>query len=196
MCGVRSEMMSRLKLVLAVFVALAVVFSVGASIAGGKKKKGPPAWQKRSEAALATLEQPFQKKVAAVLVRLRKKGWEPVVISGRRSIEQQRKIVAAGRSGTMKSRHLCGRAADVMDRRHVWKGPAANPNFKFWTDLGVAARAEGLEWGGDWKRVKDVPHIQSPLGCGQKGPAKKKPAKKKKAAPKKKPAPAKRSIKR
>ncbi len=90
-------MMSRLKLVLAVLVALAVVLSVGASIAGGKKKKkGPPAWQKRSEAALATLEQPFQKKVAAVLVRLRKKGWEPVVISGRRSIEQQRKIVAAG----------------------------------------------------------------------------------------------------
>ena len=52
------------------------------------------------------------------------------------------------------------RAADIVDRRYGWGGPAKNLGFKFWKDLGAAARAEGLTWGGDWRSFKDVAHVQ------------------------------------
>lgn len=130
-----------------------------------KAKATDPRWKRRSEAALVTLEPDFEARVRRVLARLEREGWEPVVVSGRRSKEQQRKIVAAGRSRTMKSLHLCGRAADIMDHRHGWRGPAASPKFRFWVRLGVAARAEGLIWGGDWKSFQDVPHIQIGQRC-------------------------------
>ena len=163
----------------ACIVALAALMLVAGSVftaeAGpDKKDKESSPRISASERHLQSLEPRFAAKVRRVLEALAAKGWQPVVISGRRTVAQQKKIVAAGRSRTMKSRHLCGRAADVMDRRHGWKGPAAKPNFKFWTDLGVAARAQGLEWGGDWKRVKDVPHIQIGPRCGLDVPRKKK----------------------
>ena len=162
-----------LKVVLAI---LAVALVTGVLVTASARPRKPDHRAAASEAALKTLEPRFEKKVRRVLKALKAKGWQPVVISGRRSVAQQRKIVAAGRSRTMKSYHLCGRAADIMDRRHGWRGPAANPNFKFWRDLGVAARAEGLEWGGDWKRIKDVPHVQIGPRCGQNPPAARKPA--------------------
>jgi peptidoglycan L-alanyl-D-glutamate endopeptidase CwlK len=157
------------------FLALALVFGLGlAAEAGpGEKKKGArDARTTASERHIDSLEPRFAKKVRAVLKALEKKGWQPVVISGRRSLAQQKKIVSGGRSRTMKSLHLCGRAADIMDRRYGWKGRAAKPSFEFWVDLGKAARAEGLEWGGDWKRVKDVPHIQIGPKCGVAPPKK------------------------
>ncbi len=136
-----------------------------ASPRAAKPKPDPSRAVKASQAALATLDEDFRAKVERVLEALEAKGWEPVVVSGRRTREQQRKILAAGRSRTLHSHHLCGRAADIMDRRHGWKGLASDPNFKFWTDLGAAARAQGLVWGGDWRKFKDVPHIQLGPKC-------------------------------
>lgn len=119
----------------------------------------------RSEAAIDTLDPKFAGKVRRVVKRLEAAGWQPVVVSGKRTVAQQRKILAAGRSRTMNSLHLCGRAADLMDHRYGWQGEAKRPDFAFWVALGKAARAEGLVWGGDWKRFKDVPHIQIGSKC-------------------------------
>ena len=53
-----------------------------------------------------------------------------------------------------------GNAADIVDKRYAWGGPAANLHFQFWKDLGRIAKQQGCEWGGDWKKFKDVAHIQ------------------------------------
>ncbi|RMG19279.1 MAG: M15 family peptidase, partial [Planctomycetota bacterium] len=106
------------------------------------------------------LDERFRPKVVRILQRLQQKGWQPRVASGRRTLAQQREKVRKGYSKTLRSWHLLGRAADIVDRRWGWNGPAANLDHPFWKDLGEAARLEGLTWGGNWKRFRDVAHVQ------------------------------------
>jgi hypothetical protein len=110
---------------------------------------------------LGGLREDFRPRVIRILQRLRLKGWQPYVASGRRTLAQQRKILAAGNSRTLRSYHLEGLAADIVDRRWKWGGPAADTNHPFWNDLGRAAAAEGLVWGGNFKSFKDVAHVQN-----------------------------------
>ncbi len=53
-----------------------------------------------------------------------------------------------------------GNAADIVDQRYGWSGPAVNAGFQFWKDLGEVARKHGCRWGGDWKSFRDVAHIE------------------------------------
>ena len=94
----------------------------------------PPREERRRQARLKasvkhleSLDPAFRVKVEAMLEALRVEGWEPVVISGRRTVQQQQRIVNAGNSRTMKSYHLCGRAVDVADARYGWRGEARTP---------------------------------------------------------------------
>ena len=122
--------------------------------------EGAPAGAPADSRNLSGLEPDFRARVKRVLRRLEAKGWQPYVAEGRRTKAQQREKVRLGYSKTMRSKHLVGRAADIVDRRYGWGGPAVKWSFRFWRDLGQAARAEGLTWGGDWKRFKDVAHVQ------------------------------------
>jgi hypothetical protein len=81
---------------------------------------------------------------------------------GKRSLARQRELVAAGRSQTMHSRHLTGHAVDlfVMERGKVsWEMPKykalSTVVLECARDLGVQ-----VEWGGNWKTLKDGPHFQ------------------------------------
>ncbi|RMG10516.1 MAG: hypothetical protein D6731_17305 [Planctomycetota bacterium] len=131
-----------------------------ASRGGLRREAGGSAPRFASGGALAGLEPAFRARVEAVLARLRAKGWQPYVAEGRRTLAQQREKVRRGVSRTLRSRHLLGLAADIVDRRYGWGGPAANLRFAFWRDLGAAAHAEGLTWGGDWRSFPDVAHVQ------------------------------------
>ena len=119
----------------------------------------------------------FQPKLRMILNGLRNSGWQPKIAELIRTEEQQRKKVEQGYSQTMKSWHVPstkaflstgksqlwevhGAAADIVDARYGWSGPAANTHFQFWTDLGRLAKMQGCEWGGDWKTFKDVAHIE------------------------------------
>lgn len=51
--------------------------------------------------------------------------------------------------------HHYGLAADLVHRSLGYTAPRA-----WWQQLGVAARALGLEWGGDWPSFRDYPHVQ------------------------------------
>jgi peptidoglycan L-alanyl-D-glutamate endopeptidase CwlK len=113
---------------------------------------------------LAGLEPAFRGKVVAILQELAGKGWKPFVAEGLRTQSQQDEKVRLGYSRTRNSRHLTGHAADIVDRRWGWGGPAASTSHQFWQDLGTAARARGLTWGGDWRSFKDVAHIEVPRG--------------------------------
>lgn len=84
------------------------------------------------------------------------------VTEGLRTIERQKQLVAKGASQTMKSRHITGHAVDLaalIDGEIRWDWPLYAKLAKSMKDaaaeLGVA-----IEWGGDWKTLKDGPHFQ------------------------------------
>jgi hypothetical protein len=106
------------------------------------------------------LDPTFRPKIINILRRLQAQGWQPRVASGRRTLAEQREKVRKGYSKTLKSWHLKGLAADIIDRRWGWGGEASDLNHPFWNALGQAAKAEGLKWGGDFKSFKDVAHVQ------------------------------------
>ena len=95
------------------------------------------------------------------------------VSEGLRSVDRQRKLVARGASRTMQSKHLVGRAVDVIavgdldrdgdidaqDRDLTWDeglyGQIAQAVLGAAKDLGVKVR-----WGGDFKSFFDGPHFE------------------------------------
>lgn len=86
------------------------------------------------------------------------------VTEGLRTAARQRQLVKAGASRTLRSRHLTGHAVDVValvDGKVRWDWPLYPPIA---AAMKQAARELGvpLEWGGDWKRLKDGPHFQLP----------------------------------
>lgn len=93
---------------------------------------------------LGELSQYMQKKVDAVLRDLEGHGWEPNIAEGRRTVEQQRQKVKDKVSKTMKSKHLEGNAADIIDKRHGWSSSC--PKL-FWIHLASSAIAHGLKSG-------------------------------------------------
>ena len=84
------------------------------------------------------------------------------VSEGLRTEEQQREYVRQGKSRTMKSKHLTGKAVDLyplsMDRKVVdWS------RFEELADLMFqVARDQGVEivWGGHWKTFVDKCHFE------------------------------------
>lgn len=89
------------------------------------------------------------------------------VTCGLRTIEEQKALLAAGKSKTLKSRHLTGHAIDyvAIDENGVsYDHPdmlaVANKIKAAAADCGVP-----VEWGGDWKTFKDTPHFQLPVSA-------------------------------
>lgn len=84
------------------------------------------------------------------------------VTEGVRSKERQAFLVWSGKSKTLNSEHLTGRAVDVVvmiDGRADWTmknyATVAASVKKAAAQLGIA-----VEWGGDWKTFPDGPHFQ------------------------------------
>ena len=88
----------------------------------------------------------FRHALGRILDELRGIGWEPRVASGMRTAAQQAEKLRKGYSKTMKSWHVrstfgllpldqesfdvvFGNAADVIDRRWGWSGPASSKSF-------------------------------------------------------------------
>ncbi len=95
---------------------------------------------------------------------------EFIVVEGLRTLEKQREYFQAGKSKTMRSRHLTGHAVDLapmVDTDHdgdlelSW-------SMKDFLPLHEAMEAAGrevnvrIEWGGDWTSFIDAPHWQLP----------------------------------
>ncbi len=93
-----------------------------------------------------TLVPAFAAQLAALLLALRKRGYEPVLFEARRTPERQAWLFGVGRTHslnrkpvtwTLRSRHLSGRAADIIEKRTLWG------DRKFF----VALKAEALKLG-------------------------------------------------
>ena len=84
------------------------------------------------------------------------------VSEGLRTVEKQREYVQQGKSRTMKSKHLIGKAVDLypltMNRKEVdWS------RFEELADLMFqVAKEQGTEivWGGNWKTFVDKCHFE------------------------------------
>lgn len=85
------------------------------------------------------------------------------ITDGLRTLERQKQLVAAGKSKTMKSRHLTGHAVDFVVAEpgggvsydHADMRACAAVFKQAAAELGVA-----IEWGGDWRKFVDTPHIE------------------------------------
>jgi len=84
------------------------------------------------------------------------------VTEGLRTVERQKMLVASGKSQTMKSKHIIGRAVDLAAMPHgtidwSWKyyEQLAEVMKKAAKELGIA-----IEWGGDWVKFRDGVHFQ------------------------------------
>ncbi|HBL4964254.1 TPA: M15 family metallopeptidase [Escherichia coli] len=86
------------------------------------------------------------------------------ITEGLRTIERQRQLVAAGKSQTMNSRHISGHAVDVF----AYPTSAGSWEWKYYEQIATAFKQAAkelnipVEWGGDWKTLKDGPHFQLP----------------------------------
>lgn len=121
----------------------------------------PPSTQNTVNNLMQGINPRLQSALPIIMDELRQKGWQPSIASGMRTPEEQAEKVRQGYSQTMNSKHLIGKAVDIIDKRYGWDGPASDTNYQFWQDLGEAAKRQGLQWGGDWKNFKDVAHIQT-----------------------------------
>jgi peptidoglycan L-alanyl-D-glutamate endopeptidase CwlK len=87
------------------------------------------------------------------------------VIEGLRTMERQRQLVREGASQTLKSRHLTGYAIDVA----AYIGKDISWDWKYYEQISSAFKKASselkipIEWGGDWKTLKDGPHFQLPF---------------------------------
>ena len=86
------------------------------------------------------------------------------ITEGLRAIERQKKLVEEGKSQTMNSRHITGHAVDVF----AYPTPAGSWEWKYYAMIAEAFKKAAnelgvtIEWGGDWKTLKDGPHFQLP----------------------------------
>lgn len=94
------------------------------------------------------------------------------VVEGLRTAQRQRELVAAGKSQTLNGLHLMqqdgyGHAVDLaplIGGAIPWNNWQ---EFRRLADVVKACAAElgvPVEWGGDWKSLKDGPHFQLPRG--------------------------------
>ena len=91
------------------------------------------------------------------------------VLEGVRDPLRQKKLVEAGASQTMNSRHIpgadgLGKAVDLgawVDDQVDWSWPLY-PRIAGAMKLAAKELNIPIEWGGDWKTFKDGPHFQLP----------------------------------
>lgn len=89
------------------------------------------------------------------------------ITEGLRSRYRQKQLVATGKSQTMNSRHLTGHAVDVV----AYIGSQVSWEWPLYEKIAEAFRQASrelnipVEWGGDWKTLKDGPHFQLPHGA-------------------------------
>jgi len=86
------------------------------------------------------------------------------VLEGVRTLERQRELLAAGASQTLKSRHLTGHAVDLG----AWVASELRWDWPLYGQIAAAMKHAAdqvkvpIEWGGDWRTLKDGPHFQLP----------------------------------
>ena len=118
--------------------------------------------RKFSERSLAKLQGVDPRLVKVAELALQRSPFDFGITEGLRDLQTQKNYVHEGKSRTMNSKHLEGRAIDFV----VYINGKANWDLENYQKVAQVfkqvAAEEGvqIEWGGDWKSFKDGPHIQ------------------------------------
>lgn len=94
-----------------------------------------------------------------------------IVTEGLRTVERQKQLVAEGKSKTMNSYHIKGKAVDLAiwvdkDSDKVVDADELSWKFEEYKKLADVMKKAAIEvgvkitWGGDWTSFKDGPHFQ------------------------------------
>lgn len=119
------------------------------------------AWKlgKKSLERLAGVKEPLQNVIKSSIVD---SPYDFSITCGMRTVEEQKVLVATGKSKTMKSKHLTGDAVDIavfVDGKLTWElkyyKAVATHIKKVAAKLGIK-----ITWGGDWQSFIDGPHFQ------------------------------------
>jgi len=84
------------------------------------------------------------------------------VTEGLRSVERQKELFKAGKSQTLKSRHIIGEAVDLV----AYINGKVDWTWKYYEQIAVAMKQASkelgiaIEWGGDWINFRDGVHFQ------------------------------------
>jgi len=122
-----------------------------------------------SENRLKKVHPELAKRVRMLSDHLAKAGMQIEVVQGLRTFAEQDALFAQGRTkpGQVvtnarggQSNHNYGLATDVVPFNG--KTPNWNAPNSIWVAIGAEAERLGLEWGGNWKKFIDKPHIQLP----------------------------------
>lgn len=115
------------------------------------------------------LDEDFRQRMLVVFKIMRDThGYEMVLLEGYRSPERQAQLATMGShvtmAGAFESYHQFGLAADcafmsngriVVSENNPW----AARGYEIY---GEVARSVGLTWGGDWRKLKDLGHVELP----------------------------------
>ena len=122
-----------------------------------------------SEQRLQKIHPALASAVRAMIADLAAKGLIVEVVQGMRTFAEQDELYAKGRTrpGEIvtqarggESNHNYGLAVDLCpftNDKPDWNAPVSA-----WAAIGAAAEKHGLEWGGQWKKFIDKPHVQLP----------------------------------
>jgi peptidoglycan L-alanyl-D-glutamate endopeptidase CwlK len=118
------------------------------------------------EKKLSSVHPDLRPKLNAVLAGLAKRGFQPKIFFGWRSVAVQLEIFKKGNTKVKFSFHNAqtpdgtpnAYAADIIDTRYGWSPQAESTGF--WQALGEEAKLQGLHWGGDWTTFRDWAHVQ------------------------------------
>jgi peptidoglycan hydrolase-like protein with peptidoglycan-binding domain len=118
------------------------------------------------EKKLLSMHPDLRPRVMRLLAGLAKRGFQPTIFFGWRSVAVQLDIFKRGHTKVKFSFHNAqlkdgtpnAYAADIIDSRYAWTPESIASGF--WTALGEEARAQKLFWGGDWKTFQDWAHVQ------------------------------------
>jgi peptidoglycan L-alanyl-D-glutamate endopeptidase CwlK len=103
-----------------------------------------------------------------IITEMARLGHPVRIVQGYRSIEEQNRLYAQGRTTTGsvvtnakggQSFHNYGVAVDMVFVKEGW-----NATESLWQLLGKVGKAQGFEWGGDWTGFVDRPHFEMKLG--------------------------------
>lgn len=125
-----------------------------------------------SQRSLQRLEGVHPRLVAVVKLAIQRTPVDFTVVEGLRTAERQRELVAKGASQTLNSLHLrqadgYGRAVDLAP---LVGGAIPWDRWQAFADLADVVKSCAaevgvpVEWGGDWRTLKDGPHFQLPRG--------------------------------
>lgn len=122
-----------------------------------------------SENRLKKVHPELASRVRQAIENLEKAGMQIEVVQGLRTFAEQDALFAQGRTKPGKvvtnarggqSNHNYGLAVDVVpfaNGKPNWEAPNS-----IWMAIGSEAEKLGMEWGGNWKKFIDKPHIQLP----------------------------------